>query len=103
MNCKAEFLEHTAEHEVLCAVITHGKSYYDEEEIKTYHLPCGYIPIVLEDFLQSLDFTYDDGFGGQELFGTIWYKDGTWSDRGEYDGSEWWEYQSCPTIPKELI
>jgi hypothetical protein len=28
--------------------------------------------------------------------------DGTWSERGEYDGSEWWNYQKCPDIPSEL-
>jgi len=50
------------------------------------------------DFLASLDFIYDAGYGGQELYGTIWYTDGTWSERGEYDGSEWWEYKKCPEI-----
>ena len=43
---------------------------------------------------------YDNGFGGQRFFGTIWYADGTWSTRGEYDGSEWWEYNKCPPLPK---
>ena len=42
------------------------------------------------------------GYGGQELFGTIWYEDGTWSDRGEYDGSEWWNYNKCPDIPDDV-
>ena len=45
---------------------------------------------------------YDSGYGSQQLFGTIWYKDGTWSTRGEYDGSEWWKYNSCPELPKLL-
>ena len=34
--------------------------------------------------LPDIDKEYDDGYGGQELYGTIWYKDGTWSTRGEY-------------------
>jgi hypothetical protein len=42
--------------------------------------------------LNWLDFDYDSGFGGQVLEGNIWYNDGTWSKRGEYDGSEWWEH-----------
>ena len=50
----------------------------------------------------SLDFTYDDGFGGQQLDGQIWFKDGTWADRGEYDGSEWWQYHKCPQVPTFL-
>jgi hypothetical protein len=54
------------------------------------------------EFLNKLDFEYDSGYGSQELFGTIWYEDGTWSDRGEYDGSEWYEYHMCPEVPSEL-
>jgi hypothetical protein len=47
--------------------------------------------------LMILDFEYDNGYGGQELFGYVVFKDNTWLERGEYDGSEWWEYQKCPT------
>ena len=50
------------------------------------------------EFLEGLaSIEYDNGYGGQELFGTIVYKDGTWLERGEYDGSEWWEYRKLPT------
>lgn len=55
------------------------------------------------DFLNRLDFEYDNSFGMQELHGTVWLKDGTWLDRGEYDGSEWWAYRVCPEIPSECI
>jgi len=53
----------------------------------------------LEEVLPNLDFDYDDGYGGQKLYGNIWYTDGTWSERGEYDGAEWWVYKKCPTCP----
>ena len=33
---------------------------------------------------------YNSGFGGQELFGNVWFDDGTWLSREEYDGSEWY-------------
>ncbi len=46
--------------------------------------------------LALLDKEYDDGYGGQELSGTIVFKDGTWLSRGEYDGSEWWDYNTMP-------
>ena len=49
--------------------------------------------------LAVLNFTYDDGFGTQELFGTVWFDDGTWSERDEYDGSEWWTRRIRPPIP----
>ena len=55
-----------------------------------------------DNFIKKLDVEYDDGYGGQELGGIIWLKDGTWMDRGEYDGSEWWNHQVCPEIPDEL-
>ena len=42
---------------------------------------------------------YNDGFGLQQLFGTIVFKDGTWMERREYDGSEWWEHYAVPTEP----
>lgn len=53
----------------------------------------------LDEVLPHLDFDYCSGFGSQELFGTIWFADGSWADRGEYDGSEWWQHQSRPDLP----
>jgi hypothetical protein len=53
----------------------------------------------LEQVLPRLNFFYNNGYGHQELRGTIWYTDGSWSDRGEYDGSEWWQHHVCPPLP----
>ena len=50
----------------------------------------------LNHVLPLLDFEYDGGYGGQYLYGYIWYADGTWSERGEYDGSEWWVHKEKP-------
>lgn len=44
-----------------------------------------------------LGFWYDSSYGGQELFGWVLFKDGTWLERDEYDGSEWWDYKTPPT------
>lgn len=65
-------------------------------------LKVGYSKEEYLKFLDSLDFLYDSGYGGQELYGTIWYEDSSWSERGEYDGSEWWTYKTIPTIPNKL-
>lgn len=47
-------------------------------------------------FYKGLAFiNYYEG-GGQELYGIIAFNDGTWLDRGEYDGSEWWQKHSFP-------
>ena len=97
MNAKEEFISHVNARPVLCAKI-HG----DYGDPAVFNLTTGWGVEDWSKFLSSLDFEYDAGYGGQNLFGTIWYQDGTWSDRGEYDGSEWWDYHYCPNIPSEL-
>lgn len=104
MNAKEEFIYHTAGKTVKCATITIGQNWFDDDDNEvTSILPVDYTQEEYDAFLQSIDTEYDSGYGGQELFGTIWYTNGTWSDRGEYDGSEWWEYHICPSIPESLI
>lgn len=93
-NAKKEILEEVGEKEVELVRIVFGKSYYDE--------PQQVIEGELEEVLPRLDFDYDCGYGGQYLYGYIWYKDGTWSERGEYDGSEWWEHKECPAKDIEI-
>lgn len=56
----------------------------------------------IDDFLQNLNFEYDNDYGTQELYGIIWFNDDSWANRGEYDGSEWWECYKLPEIPEEL-
>ena len=101
-NCKDDFLEAIKGKDVLCAEVTHERDYWDDDRKKIAILPVGYSDVEMQQFLQAINYQYDDGFGGQEVYGTIWYKDGTWSERGEYDGSEWWEYKSCPVVPDAL-
>ena len=101
-NCKVEFLEETQGKEVLCADISYGSDYWDSDRKKHALLPVGFNDEAFALFLAAIDYNYDAGYGGQEVFGTIWYKDGTWSERGEYDGSEWWEYKKMPEIPDTL-
>jgi hypothetical protein len=100
MNAREEFIKHIGSRKVLCVGIQRGDYGYDESVV--YNLTTGWDSEDWSKFLSNLDFEYDCGYGGQNLFGTIWYADGTWSDRGEYDGSEWWEYHECPNIPAEL-
>lgn len=54
--------------------------------------------------LEEKDFkktVYDSGYGSQKLYGTVWFEDGTWADRCEFDGSEWWEHRVRPSAPSE--
>lgn len=91
-NVKQELLEHIAGRPVKYVQIMDGRQDRDNGPI---------FQGTLEEVLPMLDWNYHDGYGTQELFGTIWYDDGTWSERGEYDGSEWWEYRQCPELPAE--
>lgn len=104
-NAKDELLGILAEYNLVikAAKIVNGDEEFDEpEDVKIYLLPEGYSGVEYKSFLQSLDFLYDNGWGGQELFGLVWLTDGTWLARGEYDGSEWWEHRKCPEIPDYL-
>lgn len=100
-NAKAEFIEAVEGKSVLCADITNHLDGYYSKATKIL-LPRDYTPAEYDAFLQSLDFEYDAGFGIQELFGIIWYTDGTWSSRYEYDGSEEWASRRAPVVPEYL-
>ena len=94
MNAKEEFIKHIAGKEVAFVSIVFNKNIMNDIIV---------IKGELEEVLPLLDFDYDDGYGTQELFGYIWYTDGTWSERGKYDGSEWWEYKKRPEQNIEII
>ena len=92
-NAQKELIEHIENRKVKFVKIVFDKD-YGESQIK--------IEGSLESVLPQLDFNYDSGYGGQEVFGYIWYEDSTWSERGEYDGAEWWEYKSVPDISCDI-
>jgi hypothetical protein len=54
-----------------------------------------------DEFVAAANFDYDNGYGGNEIpmdlkvVGTDW-----WLERGEYDGSEWWEFKTMPIKPE---
>lgn len=97
MNAKQELLYELKGRIPLAAIIVKGNEWSDDR--RTIELKLGGD---FEAFLSQLDFEYDNGYGGQELFGTVWVDDKVWLTRGEYDGSEWWQEHSYPAIPEEL-
>jgi hypothetical protein len=103
-NAAEEFLEHTGDRQVLCATIYFGNPTWACAEFAPLevNLPINFSEKQFTEFISKLDVNYDAGYGGQELFGTIWYTDDTWSSREEYDGSEWWNHNSVPEIPNQL-
>jgi hypothetical protein len=108
INAKEEFISLCEERTVVCATIVHE---YRTESIASRasvqrrtkaDLKSNYAPEDFKEFLKYLDFEYDRGHGMQEIFGTVWFEDGTWAERGEYDGAEWWELRERPEIPENL-
>jgi len=52
--------------------------------------------------ISSMDFRYDAGYGCQEIFGVVVFKDDSWAERSSYDGAEWWDYRRTPR-PGEIL
>jgi hypothetical protein len=55
------------------------------------------------DFVSLADFDYNSGYGAQKIATdlVIAFSDKTYMTRGEYDGSEWWEYNEPLVLPTE--
>lgn len=58
-----------------------------------------------DDFKRNSNFYYDNGFGTAviNLSLKIIFKDGTFMERREYDGSEWWEFVQIPKKDKSKV
>jgi hypothetical protein len=88
----------------LLAADIYTDPYYEEEPLKTAVLPLNYTEQQLEKFWQDLArIEYDNGYGNQELFGTVWLTDNAWLSREEYDGSEWWEHNQYPQYTNDVL
>jgi hypothetical protein len=101
-NAKTELESKINPLSIECAQIRAFQNYGDYGYKINLNLRQGASVAELQSFLSALDFNYDCGYGGQKLFGIVWLNDGTWLERGEYDGSEWWEHRVRPEIPVEL-
>ena len=56
-----------------------------------------------DELLELMNFEYDDGYGVPEIAEDLKIVgDNWWLERGEYDGSEWWEYKEKPRPNPEL-
>ena len=97
MNALEEIQEFIPKLKAAKITFTKG-SYYSEEHI-CFNLYSDHTEEELQEFLKSMAFNYHNGYGGQELFGTLWLKDNTWVERGEYAGSEWWDHRVIPELP----
>lgn len=111
MNAKKELVGIMRKHgldekSILCAAISIGfdfmdeyQQYDDDYNNRMAILKLGYDECELPRFFEALNVDYHDGFGMQELFGYVLFKDRTWLERHEDQGSEWWEYKKF-VVPK---
>lgn len=60
--------------------------------------------IPIDDFWNSKPQFYSAGYGWQEVAPDfkVAFKDHSWIQREEYDGSEWWEYYHYPEMPLRI-
>jgi hypothetical protein len=57
-----------------------------------------------ENFKKIADTDYDESWGSPKVAQDLMIVgDGWWVERGEYDGSEWWEFKQIPVKPEKLI
>lgn len=51
-------------------------------------------------FAEHADFSYNNGYGAEAIsLSLMVVGDDWWLERHEYDGSEWWEFKTLPTMP----
>ena len=86
--------------DLVCAEITHEGDW--GEDTSRIQLKHPHTKEEAEAFYNQLDFRYNNGYGTQELYGTVWLTYGVWLSRWEYDGSEGWQVNRCPIIPSHL-
>jgi len=96
-NAKDEFLDTTKKYKVIAASISFNDNWRNDND-DIFKLKPLYSNEEYESFLNFLDRKYDSGYGGQNLYGVIFCEDGVWMQRGEYDGSEWWDIYKYPDM-----
>ena len=54
-----------------------------------------------KDFERFADIDYDSSYGSAEIAEVVIVGKNWWLERGEYDGSEWWDFKTLPLMPIE--
>ena len=102
-NAKRELTDflNTVPLKIKCAKISY-ESTNEEKPLSLHLLSRDYTQEKFINFLVSLDFDYEEGYGMQEIHGIIWFENNTWASREEHGDCEYWQHNSCPVIPEEL-
>lgn len=61
--------------------------------------------IPVDRFFELADQEYDNGYGSEKVCTdlVISMKDGSWFERDNYDGSEWWKHMAPTRRPKKRM
>ena len=103
INARTELSKILEGKNIECVNIILGSEWDEYDPLREIILVKNYTIKQFETFAKEMDFEYDSGFGSQKIKGFVWLKDGTWLERGEYDGSEWWTHKIRPSIPLNLL
>lgn len=77
---------------------------YDKSIDDVVWIGCPSFQISKDDFITLANKMYDSGYGWPEVAHDLIVAGyGWWLERAEYDGSEWWEYKTQPTIPQRTL
>lgn len=67
------------------------------------HIVCDAGEIPIPDFRRIAFADYDAGYGSVEVNPSLKIVgDDWWLERAEYDGKEWWEYKTLPSVPTKV-
>ena len=104
INAKTELLTKMAQfnlkiNDIQCGEIT----FFKDKKIIKVLIKENFTEEEIDVELEKLNQDYQNSFGSNNtIYGTIWFKDKSWLERKEYDGSSWWEVKTFPVIPKYL-
>ena len=79
-----------------------AEHHYDWDDVS--FIACQDFSISIENFREvAAAANYETGYGAQIVARdlVIVMRDGHWFSRGEYDGSEWWQFNRRPRYPRE--
>lgn len=106
MIARAELIADIDDMTVKCARIKYkGYDWHARKSMPAqwFTLRVNHTPEEYAAFLDALNFEYDNSYGYQHIYGVVWFADGTWLDREEYDGAEWWSHRVVPDIDPECM
>lgn len=72
-------------------------SLHTEQDVMFVGSDDGEYRISWDEFKKIANFEYDNNYGVQEIASDliVYFKDNSWLERCEEDGSEWWSFVGC--------